>query len=226
MPGVDAQHLAHLARSSSNSSIHIEDSKLFMPSDLSNEQRQEYCTPGLADAEDRLRYAEACDALEDLRRHLRTRTFTNKFRIKNVRGQKQSMRTREIQHRIDDKVKISQLQYTRARQAVRVLRGAGDWEDTLKVLLLADVRALNERVLTRLEMAEERRVRDKGKQVASDSDDADMGRTTDDSEDDLEEIRVTAKPADLGSGNLRPSWIWYATSNSEDMSDPVMRSGK
>lgn len=151
MPGVDAQHLAHLARSSSHMSVHIEDCKLFMPSDLSTQQRHEYCTPGLAEMEDRLRHAEAFDGLEDLRRHLRTRTFTNKFRVKNIWGQREGMRTREIQNHITDRVKSSQLQYTHARRAVLTLRGPGDWEDTLRVLHSANIRALNERSLTEAE---------------------------------------------------------------------------
>lgn len=52
------------------------------------------------------------------------------------------------------------------------------------------------------------------------------GGTDDDSEDDLDAVRVTVKPADLGLGKLGPSWIWMTTSNSEDMSDPIMHAGK
>lgn len=133
------------------------------------------------------------------------------------------MCTREIQHCIDDKVKASQIQYTRARRAVHVLRGGGDWENTLQVLLSADVRALNERVLTRGEKDKEKCIRAQAGIVNSDSEDTD---NADDSENDLDEVRVVAKPADVGSGRLWPSWIWYATSSREDMSDPMMLSGK
>jgi hypothetical protein len=45
-------------------------------------------------------------------------------------------------------------------------------------------------------------------------------------EEDLEDIRVIAKPADIGEGARRPSWIWFQTSGREDMDDPLMRAGK
>jgi hypothetical protein len=90
MPGFDPKNSAHLERLSTahpSSSIHVEDTKLYMPSDLSNTQRRLYCPGGLADMEDCLRFAEASDSLESLRHHLRTRSFTNRFKIANVTGQ-------------------------------------------------------------------------------------------------------------------------------------------
>ncbi|KIM87958.1 hypothetical protein PILCRDRAFT_44104, partial [Piloderma croceum F 1598] len=137
------------------------------------------------------------------------------FKIKNVTGQKNNTRSRESQNRIDDKVKASQLQYCRACQAVMVLRGPGDWETALLVLNPGDVRALNERQLTEQEKVEERQVRARS--------DTNMGTTNEDNEDDLADIRVVAKPAEIGEGARRPSWIWFQTSGHEDMSDPLMQ---
>jgi hypothetical protein len=221
MPGLDPQLLGHLLRSASHnplSPVHVEDSILFMPSDLPDDLRRQHCAPGLASVEDRLRYAEAYQSLDHLRHHLRNRTFTNKFKVKNVTGQKNNTRSRESQHRIDDKVKASQLQYCRARQAVLVLRGPGDWEIALPVLNPADVRALNERQLTEQEKVEERRVREKGG--------TNTGMTDEDNEEDLADIRVVSKPAEVGEGTRRPSWIWFQTSGRDDMSDPLMKAGK
>jgi hypothetical protein len=188
-----------------------------MPSDLPDAQRHQYCAPGLAAVEDRLRYAEAYESLDHLRHHLRTRTFANKFKIKNVTGQKNNTRSRETQNHIDDKVKSSQLQYCRARNALLVLRGPGEWETALPVLNPDDVRALNERQLTEQEKVEERRVRAK-RGIA-------VGATEEDEEEDLADIRVVAKPAEVGEGARRPSWIWFQSIGHEDMSDPLMRAG-
>lgn len=139
MPGVDAQVLAHEARSSSLAPVHIEDAKLFLPSELNSIQREEYCLDGIVATEARLRHAEAFDSLEDLRRHLRTRTYMNRFKVKNVTGQKDNTRARDKQNTIDASVKASQLRYNRARSALLVLRGTGDWEKVLQVLHSADV---------------------------------------------------------------------------------------
>lgn len=207
MPSVDAQVLAHESRSSSTVPVHIKDAKLFMPSELSTIQREEYCREGLADTEDRLRYAEALDSLKDLRGLLRTRTYVNRFKIKNITGQKDNTRARDKQSTIDASVKSSELCYRRARSAVLVLRGTGQWEDTLKVLLSSDVHGLNERGLNDQEKEEERQIRVKAGLP----------------EDDIDDIRVIARPVEVGDGARRPSWLWYSSSTGDDMSDPMMR---
>jgi hypothetical protein len=220
MPGLESPLLAQLEQAAlppNTTSVHVEDSILFMPSELSTITRRRVCTPGLGDIEDRLRFAEAHDALDQLRHHLRNRTFTNKFKIKNVTGQKRNTRAREVQHRIDDRVKTSQAQYSRARTALKNLRGPGIWETTLQVLNQSDVRALNERELTAQEKDEEWRVRTRHDSQLAD---------TDDEEEEVNDVRVVAKPAEVGEGQQKPSWIWFSTSCSEDMQDPTMRAGK
>lgn len=219
MPGLDSPLLAQLEWATlppNTTSVHVEDCILFMPSELSATTRRCVCTPGLGDIEDRLRFAKAHDALDRLRHHLRNRTFTNKFKIKNVTGQKRNTRACKVQHRIDDRVKISQVQYTRARTALTKLRGPGSWETTLQVLNQSDVHALNERELTVQEKNEERRAR-----ATCDSQGEDA-----DEEEEVDDIRVVAKPTEVGEGRRQPSWIWFSTSCSEDMQDPTMRAGK
>jgi hypothetical protein len=95
MPGLDPKNRTHIegvAESNSSRSVHVEDSKLYMPSDLSLADHNKYCPGGLPAMEDRLRFAEASDSLEDLRHHLRTRSFTNHFKVANVTGQIRNMR--------------------------------------------------------------------------------------------------------------------------------------
>lgn len=207
MPGVEAQVLSHNARSSSTDAVHIEDAKLFMPSELNALQREEYCQEGIVSSETRLRQAEAFDSLNDLRRQLRTRTYMNRFKVKNVTGQKDNTRARDKQSTLDASVKSSQLRYNRARQALLVLQGPGDWENTLRVLHASDVRGLNERSLSELEKEDERHIRLKAGLP----------------EDDIDDIRVIAKPVEVGEGYREPSWLWFSRSTGDDMSDPIMR---
>lgn len=213
MPGVDAQVLAHEARLSSKSpatAVHVEDATLFMPSELTNRQRDEYCVEGLAEIENRLRYAEAFESLEELRRHLRCRTYMNRFKVKNITGQKDNTRARDKQSTIDAAVKAAELRYNRARTSLLTLRGPGDWEASLQVLHSVDVRGLNERSLTEQEKLEERQLRLKAGIP----------------EDDIDDVRIIAKAVEVGEGARRPSWLWFSSSTGDDMSDPIMRACK
>lgn len=80
------------------------------------------------------------------------------------------------------------------------LRGAGDWEKTLRVLDDADVRGLNERALTEHEKAERAAVRERGGFV-----------------DDVGGVPV-AQTVSVGEGRRTLSWIWSAP-GSLDQSD-------
>jgi hypothetical protein len=86
------------------------------------------------------------------------------------------------------------------------------------VLNPGDVRALNECQLTEQEKVEERRVRAKRGIT--------VGATEEDEEEDLADIRVVAKPAEVREGACRPSWIWFQSIGHDNMNDPLMRAGK
>lgn len=189
---------------------HVEDFPLYMPSELTKADARKYCPNGLAGTEDRIRYAEATDALESLRHHLRTRSFANRFKIANVTGQIRNTRARETQNRIDDRVRASAQQYRRARDALKSLRGGGDWELELQVLNNQDVRALNERELTQQEKNEANAVH-----VAN-------GVVT---PLDLETERRTQAAVSVGEGHRAPSWIWFRGFTAEKLDDPLTRKG-
>jgi hypothetical protein len=142
---------------------------------------------------------------------LRTRSFTNRFKIANVTGQIRNTRARETQHSIDDRVQTYELQYRRTCAAILKLRGNGPWEDILKVLDHSDVRALNERELTAQEKEDIRWVRERNSVVSE--------------ADDINAERVLATVASVGEGHRRPSWIWYTGNVHEDMNDPLTRAG-
>src|SRR5882762_6043056 len=114
MPGFDPKNHTHterLASTDPSRSAHVEDCKVYMPSELSESDRRKYCPRGLATMEDHLHHAEVLDSLENLRHQLRTHSFTNCFKVANVTGQNHNTRARETQHRIDDKVHLAELQY-------------------------------------------------------------------------------------------------------------------
>jgi hypothetical protein len=215
MPGFDPKNSAHLERlasSNPSSPVHVEDSKLYMPSDLSVSDCRKYCPDGLATIEDRLRYAEASDSLENLCHHLRTRSFTNRFKIANVTGQIHNTRACETQHGIDDKVRAAEFQYRRARDALLKLQGRGPWEDTLQELAQSDVRALNERELTAVEKEDIRRVQERNGMIVE--------------ADDVNMEMVVAKVVAVGEGQRKPSWIWFTGNVHEVMDDPLTRAGE
>jgi hypothetical protein len=211
MPSFDPKNSAHLERLASpdaSTSVHVEDCKLYMPSDLFESDRRKYCPDGLSNMEDCLRFAEACDTLENLCHHLRTRSFANRFKIANVTGQIHNTRARETQHRIDDKVHGAELQYRRSRGALLRLRGQGSWEDKLQVLEQSDVRALNEREMTAQEKEDICRVRERAGVVEA---------------DDIGPEKVVATVAAVGEGQRRPSWIWFTGEGADDL---VTRTGE
>jgi hypothetical protein len=80
--------------------------------------------------------------------------------------------------------------------------GPGDWETALPVLDPADVCALNEWQLTEQEKVEEPELHEKCG--------TNMGMTDEDNEEDLADIRVVEKSAEVGEGTCRPvsnQWV-------------------
>lgn len=170
-----------------------EEIPLYLPSSLDTQTRTNVCPAKIIAIKERLREAQATQALDDLRRKLRARVFANKFKIKNVTGQTNSTRACAWQKTIDQNAIIYKHTYQRARRALLVLRGHGEWsEKVLRELKTKDVRAFNERAMT----AEEVRERIEARRVAG-----------------LYEEEVLAVPADgvrLGEGTQSLSWIWYS----------------
>ncbi|KAJ7036101.1 hypothetical protein C8F04DRAFT_954156, partial [Mycena alexandri] len=183
-----------------------EATRLFMPSEIGDAgNRRRACAGGLSEVEERMREAEATEALELVRQGLRSRTMTNRFRIRNYTGQGALTRGQGILRQINIKIHLAKIHYRYARAALLVLRGHGVWEEKLRVLKDEDVRALNERAL---EAEEEARV---------------------DWLDALAE--ALARPAGVtvaegiavGEGSHTLSWIWYVVGvTSEDDDDPKL----
>lgn len=193
-----------------NAKKEIERIKLFLPSALTSQiAREKACAPQIEAIEARLRFAEASDALEDLRRGLRMRTVTNRFNVKNITGQRANTRAQGVQHQVDVRIHAAKIRYRYAWEAYARLVGSGTWERVLQVLEDDDVRAMNERALTAEEKAEEERLREGGFL------------------NELETGGVAAAGvAVMGEGRRTLSWIWYTGSaalmNDEDHSGAAM----
>jgi hypothetical protein len=92
-----------------------QDFELWLPSqlpiDTPTDQR-------LAGHEWDLRYAQALDALNDVRSHLRLRSHMYKYKDKNIRGQAGSTRAKKIIDTVESRKQASVLKYRRARNVV------------------------------------------------------------------------------------------------------------
>ncbi|KAJ7434713.1 hypothetical protein FB451DRAFT_1063154 [Mycena latifolia] len=170
--------------------------RLFLPSDIANEgKRTRACAEGLLGVEAELREGEAHEALETIRQGLRIRTMTNRFRVRNMTGQRALTRGQGVLRQNNMRIHKGKLRYRYAWNALCRLRGNGEWERKLQVLNDSDVRALNECALTEEEQAQRGAVHDLR---------------------DVEEGGVSAYGVvALGEGRRTLSWIWYATKAGE-----------
>ena len=118
------------------------DVELYLPSSL---PQRIPCTTNLQRYEFRLCEAQAFEALEDLRQHLRLRSHMYKYKDKNVVGQSANTRCQNLINRTQDKVNASTAMYNRGRNALSKLStplGESLWRTKLLVLKSEDVRPL------------------------------------------------------------------------------------
>ena len=121
-----------------------QDFPLHLPSSLPSHTP---CDLKLKQYEFRLREAQAYEALEDVRQHLRLRTHMYKYKNKHVVGQRANTRSQNLINSVQDKVNASAATYTRARDALTKLSGPlGEYQWQTRLLALApeDIRPLKE----------------------------------------------------------------------------------
>ncbi|KAJ7815837.1 hypothetical protein B0H13DRAFT_2242544 [Mycena leptocephala] len=189
--------------------------KIYLPSSIPAREREAVCVAGLAEQEDRLRKAQAEDALRDLRRGLRTRTFAHRFKRKHLAGQGMYTKSRSLLDTIEDGIRDASSRYRVARTALLELRGPGDWERVLRVLKKDDIRGMNERLMNE----EEKDDNKKARALAGFNE-----------EDEVDEY---GEPVDLtvlfnletGEGRRLLSWIWYTAvqTAADDPADGPLR---
>ncbi|KAF6747236.1 hypothetical protein DFP72DRAFT_821976 [Ephemerocybe angulata] len=137
-------------------SIEAYDIPLLLPSSLPTGSK---CSSELISYEAQLREGQAYDALEELRRYLRTRAYLYKRKDKSSRGSHISVaantRSNTAIKRAQQGVDAAAIKYTRAYKALIVLRGSEgseeeddeeqeEWRKDLRPLKAGDIRGLSE----------------------------------------------------------------------------------
>lgn len=173
--------------------------KLYLPSHFSPDDRPGHCDPMLVTKEARLRLGALSEALDDVRHQLRFRTYMNKWKIKNVKGQRPNTRARSVQDRIEGSVKRAAETYRLHYKAYFQLVGEGAWQQQFRELKDDDLRGLGERIINEIESAEEERVRE----------------------------LVRARKGGVSSGESRYMlpWIWYSVGRGLDGEDVQIGDG-
>jgi hypothetical protein len=190
---------------------------LHLPSSLPSDKRVSICVPSLVEIEDRLRFAQACEALTDLRCQLTKRTYASRYRTANISSQSHYTRFRELQEQTDSKIKAACSRYRAARSGLVHLRGKGDWEQKLRKLNPEDIRGLSEKALVNEEKEQKKRTQEMaGISTSSAFDDNRLNQ-------ELPPTMFNPHLA-VGEGHRTLSWIWYSTSNDEMVLGDTTRS--
>ncbi|KAJ6484517.1 hypothetical protein C8R47DRAFT_1073122 [Mycena vitilis] len=178
-----------------------ESTRLFMPSEIEKaDLRGKACAMGLPEIERRMRKGEAEDALEKIRNGLRTRTMTNRYKLRNWTGQGMMTKAQGLLREINIKIQMARVRYMYARVALLRLWGHGSWEERLRVLNEDDVRALNERALTTEEKKQNEHWAELGGAV-------------------IEGGIARATGVATGEGSHTLSWIWYTAAGVAEEGD-------
>ncbi|KAG1726126.1 hypothetical protein EDD22DRAFT_982820 [Suillus occidentalis] len=121
-----------------------EDFTLFLPSQLNPTTP---CDLSLCQIEWQLRYAQADDALNDVRQNVRLHAHLNTFKTLHIRGQRASTRARSALDLAETKKCASRLKYEAARVALDALGerlGMVGWRDTFRPLNVSDMRPMGD----------------------------------------------------------------------------------
>lgn len=193
---------------------------LHLPSSLPSEKWPSVFISGLAEVEDRLRFAQACEALTELRCQLTKRTYASRYRTANVSSQNHYTRFWELQDQTDSKIKAACSRYRLARKGLVNLRGSGDWEKKLQELRPEDVRGLSEKAL----INEETKQGIKTRELAGISGAVNAFNDIELQDQNLPQTVYNPHLA-VGEGHRTLSWIWYSTGTTEILGDTTTRIG-
>ena len=191
---------------------------LHLPSSLPSEKRPSVYVRGLAEVEDRLRYAQASEALTELRCQLTKRTYASRYRTANISSQTHYTRFRELKDQTDSKIKAACSRYKLARRGLVNLRGKGDWEKKLQELHVEDVRGLSKKALVNEEKEQGKKTREMagistGKELDNDFLNQELPPT------------LFNPHLAVGEGHRTLSWIWYSTGTNEIIGHTQTRIG-
>ncbi|PPQ86610.1 hypothetical protein CVT24_009822 [Panaeolus cyanescens] len=190
---------------------HPEDQKIWLPSDLPADVREELCYEGLANQEEKLRTGQCTDSLESLRNSLKLKLRLLKDKNQNVRGQKEGTRSRTLIDRAHEKAMVAAEKYRWARSRRMALSGDGDWTKTFKVLNDGDIRSFRD--------AEPRKAG--GRKGTLEDDQVEEAMAVESSNDVEEENVELESGRREASGETRRtlSWIWLLPKSSDAIDD-------
>ncbi|TRM57974.1 hypothetical protein BD626DRAFT_411071, partial [Schizophyllum amplum] len=128
MPAAAAKALvAEQARDPDIPAPDAEDVKIWLPSELTAQERQEGCVEGLHEIEVSLRVAQCTDTLKDIRNRIYARRFLINERNANVVGQRNSTRARGMITRLDERIARLANKYRASRCALFALKPSSDY---------------------------------------------------------------------------------------------------
>lgn len=129
-------------KKASPSTIHVEDLALWLPSQLPSVQHSDPTVVTFRAKEQRLRLAQADDALADIRHLRRIITRISQYRRANVNGTgaERTSRMRSLHDKFHAKVTLAAERYRAAHRALTSLDPLGSWRTRLRPLLDEDIR--------------------------------------------------------------------------------------
>ena len=222
MPGL-LQYETDLVRGNSaasptpNQSPHPEDSLIWLLSCIGATERVRVCSPGLAQIEARLCSGQCRDALENVRQVLRLKSRMVEFKNKQVRGQREGLRSRMIINRVHERARASAEKYRAARKAIYDMKGPSEWEAAFKVLEDSDVWGYQDPNRLRPR---------KGRQgIWEDGQKPEGVPSTEDDEGITLYNKVRDKQDGTGETRRTLSWIWTTSQapSSDDDRDAILR---
>ena len=116
-----------------------ETTPLYMPHEIPLSSRPD---SSLFSVEAKLRFAQATDALAELRRALSVFAHLRSYKIREVRGQRANTRANSLVEKSQARTNAVAARYRDARDAYFKLEGPGPWEQQLQVLKKEDIRPM------------------------------------------------------------------------------------
>ncbi|KAL1751670.1 hypothetical protein FB107DRAFT_221498 [Schizophyllum commune] len=98
-----------------------EEVRLWLPSDMTRQEREEGCVEGLDQIEVRLRVAQATDALKKIREQMFAKQYLVNQRNTHIVGQRDSTHARRVIDRVGDHINQHKDKYRKARTALHRL---------------------------------------------------------------------------------------------------------
>jgi hypothetical protein len=130
-----------------SSDIHVdrntpETTPLYLPHQLPLSSRLSPANSNLSKIEAKLRFAQATDALAELRRALSVYAHLRSYKIREVRGQRANTRANTLVEKSQARTHAIAARYRNSRDAYLKLEGPGSWEQQLQVLKKEDIRPM------------------------------------------------------------------------------------